>query len=105
MSRIDSDVWTRLVGERVQGENLWARQAAPDITARLIAALDADGLHHLLVLLKADESDLQDNQSRGIAAVTRELAMPGHDAGRYLDVTCQDAAGHDAFDLVGGEIA
>lgn len=77
----------------------------PDVTERLVAALDADARRHLLVLLTAGEADLQDTQSRGVAVVTRDLAMPGHEAGRYLDLTCQDVAGHEAFDLLGGELA
>jgi hypothetical protein len=89
----------------VQGETLWARRAAPEITERLVAALDADGQRHLLVLLLAGEVDLQDTQSRGLVVMTRELLMPGHQAGRYLDIICQDIAGNETFDLIGGEIA
>jgi hypothetical protein len=105
MSRLAPDVWTRLAGERVQGETLWARRASPDVTDRLVAALDADGQRHLLVMLVAGEADLQDSQSRGVGVLTRELVMPGHEAGRYLDIVCHDAAGHEAFDLIGGELA
>lgn len=105
MSQIVPDVWTRLSGEHVQGETLWARRAVPDVTDRLVAALDAEGKRHLLVLLRAGEAEVQDSQSRGVGVVTRELAVPGHETGRYLDVTCHDAAGHDAFDLIGGELA
>src|SRR5882757_4186519 len=105
MSRIAQDVWTRLAGERVQGETLWARRATPDVTDRLVAALDADGQHHLLILLSTGEADLQDTQSRGVGVGTRELVMPGHETGRYLDITCHDATGHEAFDLIGGELA
>lgn len=105
MSRIAADVWTRLAGSQPHGETLWARRATPDVTERLVAALDADGLRHLLVLLATSDSNLQDSQSRGIAVTTRELTMPGHAAGRYLDVTCQDVSGHEAFDMIGGEVA
>ena len=105
MSRIAPEVWARLAGERVQGETLWARRATPDVTERLVAALDADGRRHLLVLLTAGEANLQDTQSRGVAVATRDLVMPAHATGRYLDITCQDAAGHEAFDLIGGELA
>lgn len=105
MSHIDPQVWTRLANERVQGETLWARRAAPEVTDRLVGALDADGKRHLLVLLRTGEAEVQDSQSRGVGVVTRELAVPGHEAGRYLDVTCHDPAGQDAFDLIGGELA
>lgn len=105
MSLIVPQVWTRLASERVQGETLWARRAAPDVTDRLVAALDADGKRHLLVLLRVGEADVQDSQSRGVGVVTRELAVPGHEAGRYLDITCHEGAGQEAFDLIGGELA
>jgi hypothetical protein len=70
MSRIVPEIWTRLAGERVQGETLWARRAAPEVTERLVAALDADGKRHFLVLLRVGEADMQDSQSRGVAVVT-----------------------------------
>ena len=105
MSRVASEVWARLAGERPQGESLWARHAVPEITTRIVAALDVDSRRHLLVLLQGDEEGLEDCHSRGLNVTTRELVMPKHDPGRYLDITCQDTAGYDAFDLVGGEIA
>lgn len=105
MSRIAPEVWTRLGGERARGETLWARLAAPDVTSRLISALDADGIRHLLILLQQGEADVRDTQSRGLGVVTRDLAIPGHEGGRYLDITCRDTAGHEAFDLIGGELA
>lgn len=105
MSGISPEIWSRLANERVHGETLWARRAAPDITDRVVAALDAEGQRHLLVPLESGDTDMQDTQSRGLGVVTRELAMPGQEVGRYLDITCLDAAGHDAFDLIGGELA
>lgn len=105
MSRIAPQVWARLEGEQIQGESLWARRAAPETTDRLIAALDADGRRHLLVLLLNDEPNVQDSQSRGVAAVTRQLTLSGHEPGRYIDIICQDPAGIEAFDLIGGELA
>jgi len=105
MSQIAPEVWTRLSGERPAGETLWARRATPDTTPRLVAALDADGKRHLLIMLLAGESELQDSQSRGVGVVTRELAIPEHATGRYLDITCHDPAGREAFDVIGGELA
>lgn len=105
MTRIAPEIWTRLAKEQIQGETLWARRAMPDVTDRLMAALDAAGRRHYLVMLHAGESKLQDTQSRGVGVVTRELAVPGHKTGCYLDITCHDAGGHDAFDLIGGELA
>jgi hypothetical protein len=105
VSGIAPEVWSRLADEQVQGETLWARRAAPDVTERIVAALDADGRRHLLILLEPNESEIADSQSRGLEVLTRELTMPGHEAGRYLDITCHDATGHNAFDLIGGELA
>lgn len=105
MSVIAPEVWTRLSGEPVDGEMLFARRAAPDSTDRLIAALDADQKRHFLVLLLPAEEAMQDFQSRGIGVATRELTMPNREQGRYLDIICLDPSGHDAFNLIGGEIA
>jgi hypothetical protein len=105
VNHIDPQVWTRLANEQVQGETLWARRVASEVTDRLVGALDADGKRHLLVLLRNGEAEMQDSQSRGVGVVTRELAVPGHEAGRYLDITCHDPAGQEAFDLIGGELA
>jgi len=105
MTRIAAEIWEHLAKEQIQGETLWARRAMPDVTDRLMAALDSADRRHYLVILHDGESKLQDNQSRGVGVVTRELAVPGHETGCYLDITCNDAGGHDAFDLIGGELA
>jgi hypothetical protein len=102
---LSAGVWARLQGDRVQGEMLWARQACTEVTDRLLAALDADERRHLLVPIEESDSAVEDSQSRGIAVVTRELAGRGYDHGRYLDIICLDGAGHDAFDVIGGELA
>lgn len=105
MTGIAPEVWARLSSEEVRGEALWARRAAPDVTGRLVAALDSDGKRHLLIPLATSEEGTDDSQSRGLGVTTRELEMPHHEPGRYLDITCHDATGHEAFDLIGGEIA
>lgn len=104
MSRIAQNVWTRLAGDRVQGQALWARRAAPDDTDLLLAALDADERRHLLVPIEEIDPEYEDSLSRGITVITRDLAVPGHQAGAYLDITCLDGSGHDAFDMIGGEL-
>ncbi len=105
VTAIAPEIWTRLAGGRPHGETLWARRALPDSSDRLLAALDAEGRRHFLIRLESDEPDVHDEQSRGLGAVTRDLAMRGHDAGRYIDVTCHDVAGHGAFQVFGGELA
>lgn len=105
MTGIAPEVWGRLSAERPIRGGLTAQRAAPESTERLIAAIDADGRRHLLVLLALSEDDFNDLQTRGLAVTTRELAVPEHCVGRYLDIVCHDIAGHDAFDLIGGELA
>lgn len=105
MSRISPDVWGRLTDEAAQGESLRARRAIPEVTERLIAAIDALGHRHLLVPLLENDDDVHDAQSRGIAATTRDLIVPGHESGRYVDLACNDATGWEAFDIIGGELA
>lgn len=105
MNIIAPEVWDRLSHEQVRGETLWARWAAPDVTERLVAALDSDGKRHLLIPLSPSENGVEDSQSRGVEVATRELAMPNHAPGRYLDLTCHEATGYQAFDLIGGELA
>jgi hypothetical protein len=105
LSRISEETWAHLAGPKPPGETLWARRAAPDVSERLIAALDVENRRHFLIHLATDEKGLEDRQSRGVELATRELRVPGHETGRYLDITCLDPAGQDAFDLIGGELA
>ncbi|MEE9569690.1 MAG: PD-(D/E)XK motif protein [Candidatus Binatia bacterium] len=105
MSRIESEIWERLDQARPTGDNLSARPATPGVTARLLCGLDSEGMRHLLIALQTDEQELRDTRSRGVSVVTSDLAVRGHAAARYIDVQCVDAAGHAAFDLIGGELA
>jgi hypothetical protein len=105
MSRIRGDIWSLLARDAVQGRALTALRAAPDITERLIAAIDANGDRHFLVMIASEEPELSDLHSRGVTVSTRELTISGHDSGRYLDVECHEVAGYDVFDLIGGEFA
>lgn len=105
MVRVMSDVWERLGDERVQGEALRARRATPDSCDDLIAALDAEGRRHFLIRMRPSDPQIRDVQSRGIEVQTRELAVAGQELGTYVDICCKDASGHDAFDLIGGELA
>ena len=105
MSRIARDVWDRLADSEFHGDTLWARLAAPDVTDRLLAALDYSHRRHLLVPLGEGEKSFTDQRSRGLEVATKEMSLPGREAARYLDVICHDPAGHEAFDLVGGDLA
>jgi hypothetical protein len=100
---IPPEVWQRL-GAPPEGEFLRARIALPDVTARVLVAVDSARMRHLLIALESNETDLRDTQSRGLSVVTRELHLPGSPLARYLDITCHEIAGHSVFDLIGGEI-
>jgi hypothetical protein len=58
----------------------------------------------LIQLREADET-LRDARSRGLKVTTEDLIVRGQPEARYLDLRCDDATGHLAFDLIGGEIA
>ena len=105
MSRIEAAVWRAPDGGRPSGENLAARLAVPDVTPRLFAALGADARRHLLVPLRPGDEELRDAQSRGVSVLTKELSVRGRNPARYLDIECHGATGHEAFDLIGGELA
>ncbi len=105
MSGITQEVWGRLDTILPSGESLTARLAMPEITSRLLAALDAENRRHLLIQLQPHEDELHDDQSRGVSVTTRELVVHEHGSGRYLDICCNDTTGYNALDLIGGELA
>jgi hypothetical protein len=82
-----------------------ARVALPEITPRLLCALDSAGSRHMLISLESTEDEFSDRQSRGVNVTTRELSIHGGVAEKYIDVICLDGGGHTIFDLMGGEIA
>jgi hypothetical protein len=102
---LPADFWEALHVDCTHVESLRARRAIVDGTNRMYAAVDVAGKRHFLVLLQEGEGDLADSDSRGLRVVTRDLAVPGEAPGRYLDLTCDDPGGHDAFDLIGAEVA
>ena len=103
MTSISSDTWNRLT--RPSGERLVARPALPDLTHRLLCALDSGGNRHLLVALQPANSDLVDLKSRGVAVNTRDLVIQGQPPNRYVDIECLDPTGYSVLDLMGGELA
>lgn len=105
MNSISPEIWQKLSVSPPQRGRLCARIALPDITPKVLAAIDSDRARHLLVRLESDESNFEDNQSRGIRVLTRELDVEGHERYRYLDLICQDASGYRAFDLIASDLA
>lgn len=82
-----------------------ARQALPEVTNRLLCALDSKGNRHLLIALRPENEGLEDMRSRGVAVTTRELLVLGQPSDKYLDIECLEVTGHSILDLIGGEIA
>ena len=103
MTSILQETWDKL--SLPLGENLMARQALPEITPRLLCAIDAMAGRHLLVALNDTDAEYMDRKSRGISVTTRDLTIHGSSHERYLDIACLDASGHPILDLMGGEIA
>jgi hypothetical protein len=98
-------VWKALPRPVSQGDSLHARPAVPEVDGRLLAAMDAAGIRHILVRLPPSAPEHQDHQTRGLKVQTREMRVEGAETGRYIDVACSDAAGHAALDIVARELA
>lgn len=105
MNPIPADVWKQLEPLRPTGDELVAREALPDVTARLLAGIDARGRRHVLIVLNKDDETYKDVNSRGLSVVTQDLILPGSTQGHYINLTCEDSTGHPMLDLIGGEIA
>ena len=105
MTSISPDVWRQIEPARPGGDQLVARQAAPEMTSRLLAAVDSRGRRHYLIALEPEDEELHDVSSRGLTVLTEELALASRTNSRYIDVVCEDSLGHPVFDLIAGEIA
>jgi Putative PD-(D/E)XK family member, (DUF4420) len=105
VTHLAEDVWARLGTDVPMGEELTARLAAPDVTERLLAGIDAEGRRHLLIHLRPADVDMRDMQSRGLWVVTSDLLVSGREPGRYIDLVCNDLSGYDALDIIGGELS
>jgi hypothetical protein len=101
---IPSETWSRLTQGQVEGQVLWTRIASPEVSDKLLAAIDATGARHLLIHLGEDSDQLQDSESRGLSVSTRDLLAPGAKPGRYLDLVCSDPNSYGIFDIIGGEL-
>lgn len=102
---IAPEVWSQLERSRPTGDELLGRQAIPEFSPRLVAAIDSRGRRHLLVALDPADPEFRDAGSRGLTVLTQELVLSGHPNARYIDLACEDALGHGMFDLIAGEIA
>jgi hypothetical protein len=105
MSMIDPGLWRQIESPLPTGDELIGRPAVPEVTSRLLAAIDSRGHRHLLVSLMAGEKDFRDASSRGVKITTQELTLRAGEAGRYIDIACEDVSGHPMLDLIGGDLA
>jgi hypothetical protein len=105
IAAISEAVWRQIEPARPSGDELVARQAAPDVSPRLLAAIDFRGRRHFLVTLNDEDDGYQDVGSRGISVRTEELVLKDALGARFLKIVCDDPAGHAMFDLIGAEIA
>lgn len=100
-----ADIWPKLSKEGLWGEALCVRRAAPEFSDNIFAAIDASGKRHLLIELDSSEITHRDTQSRGVKIETRGLSVLGGPSKNYLVISCNETSGHEAFDLIGCEIA
>lgn len=105
MTTIVDTAWQQVEQARPVGDELVARQALPDLTHRVLVAIDARGRRHLLVAISGDDEPFRDKGSRGLTVETQDLVLPDQDAVRYIVLRCEDAAGYSMLGLIGGEIA
>lgn len=105
MNPVPAGIWSQLEPARPRGDELVGRPALPDVTSRLLAAIDADGRRHLLILLDPTDEAFRDKGSRGLTVETEQLILPGLEHARYIKLRCHDADGHDMLEVIGGEIA
>lgn len=105
VTRITPEIWAKLEQGRPTGVRLMAIRPQPELTDRLLCAIDSEGRRHLLLLMYDHDQPLRDRESRGLAVETRELGVHGEETRRYLDIECNDPAGYASLDIMGFEIA
>lgn len=105
VTRIAPEIWAKLEQGRPTGVRLTAIRPQPELTDRILCAIDSEGRRHLLLLMYDHDQPLRDRESRGLAVETRELGVHGEETRRYLDIECNDPAGYASLDIIGSELA
>jgi len=80
-----------------------AAEAVPGIDGAFLA-VDRDGAHHLLLAVDRDIEPINDDRSRGIRALTRQLTVQAQPERHFIDVVCALPPGWDVFNLVASTI-
>ncbi len=96
--------WEEVVGRTLTGDRLRVKRVAEVLGVQIVAGVDSFGQRHILVKLEDDMPDPPEQRTRGLSLRVRDLAEPGADQGRYIDIECHEAAGHAALGVIGNEI-
>ena len=109
MKEAEPPEWEKLERHLPHGDSYIARVGYPELTKRLLIALDSYGSRHFLIPIGEDERFRGDNRSRGITATVRNLRVAA--AGKniqergYIDLYLGDDSGKQIFDVIGRQIA
>jgi hypothetical protein len=96
--------WEGVAGRTLTGDSLHVKRVAQVSGVQIVAGVDSYGQRHILVKLDEEMPDPPEQRTRGLSLRVRNLAEPGADQGRYIDIECHEAAGHAALGVIGNEI-
>jgi hypothetical protein len=96
--------WEAVAGRALTGDALHVKRVARVSGVEIVAGVDSYGQRHILVKLDDEMPDPPEQRTRGLSLRVRDLAEPGADRGRYLDIECHESAGHAALAVIGNEI-
>lgn len=102
MTGVNQASWALLEAKRPTLGNLEARRILPGLD--YFMAVGHDGARHLLLGVPTEQDCVSDERSRGLSLRGRQLVVEGQPIRPFLDLTCTDRNGHDAFDMVADEI-
>jgi hypothetical protein len=96
--------WRNLAGGSAAGDAIHVKRVVCVSGVEVVAGMDAKGWRHILIRLVEGQHEPAQQQTRGLSVRVRDLADPGAEHGRYIDIACQEPAGHAALDLIGNDI-
>ena len=98
MSEITPDSWRALPARA----DVYAELIAEPVTGLdgTFLAVDHEGTRHLLFVMGEDTDPVSDERSRGIRALTRQLAVAGEPEQSFVDLLCPSGTEWHVFDLV-----
>ncbi|HYF80529.1 MAG TPA: PD-(D/E)XK motif protein [Symbiobacteriaceae bacterium] len=102
MTSVDQASWALLEAQRPTLGNLEARRILQGLDYYM--AVGHDGARHLLLGVPTEQDWVSDERSRGLLVKGRQLVVEGQPLRPFIDLTCTDRNGHDAFDMVANEI-